>query len=43
MLQLLLPRVMGMYLISGVAFLIYVTKFPERLLTGQCPQTLCRQ
>ncbi|XP_034250193.1 progestin and adipoQ receptor family member 3 isoform X2 [Thrips palmi] len=34
MVQLLLPRVMGMYAISGVAFLIYVTKFPERLLNG---------
>ncbi|KAE8736916.1 hypothetical protein FOCC_FOCC017630 [Frankliniella occidentalis] len=34
-LQLLLPRVAGMYLISGLAFLIYVTKFPERLLSGR--------
>jgi len=33
--QLLLPRVLGMYAISGVAFLIYLTKIPERFYAGR--------
>ncbi|XP_014208828.1 progestin and adipoQ receptor family member 3 [Copidosoma floridanum] len=32
--NLLLPRVLGMYLISGLAFLIYFSKMPERLCPG---------
>ncbi|RZC35238.1 progestin and adipoQ receptor family member 3, partial [Asbolus verrucosus] len=32
---LLLPKVVGMYIISGTAFLIYVTKVPERFYTGK--------
>ncbi|CAG9863456.1 unnamed protein product [Phyllotreta striolata] len=31
----LLPRVFGMYAISGVAFIIYITKIPERFLAGK--------
>lgn len=33
--QLLLPRVCGMYLISGSAFGIYILKVPERFFTGK--------
>lgn len=33
--QLLLPRVLGMYGISGLAFLIYITKVPERFFSGE--------
>ncbi|XP_021922010.1 progestin and adipoQ receptor family member 3 isoform X2 [Zootermopsis nevadensis] len=33
--QLLLPRVLGMYAISGLAFLIYISKFPERFWSGR--------
>lgn len=33
--KLLLPRVLGMYGISGLAFLIYITKIPERFLSGR--------
>ncbi|XP_063237354.1 progestin and adipoQ receptor family member 3 isoform X2 [Bacillus rossius redtenbacheri] len=33
--QLLLPRVLGMYAISGLAFLIYISKFPERFFSGR--------
>ncbi|ENN81179.1 hypothetical protein YQE_02424, partial [Dendroctonus ponderosae] len=32
---LLLPRVLGMYFISGSAFLIYITKIPERWAAGK--------
>ncbi|XP_050313221.1 progestin and adipoQ receptor family member 3 [Anthonomus grandis grandis] len=32
---LLLPRVFGMYAISGTAFLIYMTKIPERWAAGK--------
>lgn len=32
--QLLLPRVLGMYAISGFAFFIYITKIPERFFVG---------
>lgn len=32
--QMLLPRVLGMYIISGIAFLIYITKIPERFFPG---------
>lgn len=32
--RMLLPRVLGMYLISGVAFAIYLTKIPERFCPG---------
>ncbi|KAJ8674713.1 hypothetical protein QAD02_010499 [Eretmocerus hayati] len=32
--DLLLPRVLGMYLISGAAFLIYFSKMPERIVPG---------
>ncbi|KAJ8911588.1 hypothetical protein NQ315_016125, partial [Exocentrus adspersus] len=32
---LLLPRVLGMYAISGSAFLIYITKIPERFSAGK--------
>ncbi|XP_014225082.1 progestin and adipoQ receptor family member 3 [Trichogramma pretiosum] len=32
--SLLLPRVLGMYCISGAAFLIYFSKMPERLFPG---------
>lgn len=35
MTQLLIPRVTVMYLISGIAFLIYVTRIPERWLAGK--------
>ncbi|KAF3425404.1 hypothetical protein E2986_11382 [Frieseomelitta varia] len=31
--RMLLPRVLGMYVISGVAFVIYLSKIPERF----CP------
>ncbi|CAH1098795.1 unnamed protein product [Psylliodes chrysocephalus] len=31
----LLPRVLGMYAISGGAFIIYITKIPERFLAGK--------
>lgn len=34
MVHLLLPRVLGMYLISGCAFLIYITRIPERFAPG---------
>ena len=33
--RLLLPRVLGMYAISGLAFFIYLTKIPERFLSGK--------
>lgn len=33
--ELLLPRVIGMYAISGTAFLIYITKVPERFYSGR--------
>ncbi|XP_071051527.1 progestin and adipoQ receptor family member 3 isoform X2 [Onthophagus taurus] len=33
--RLLLPRVMGMYGISGLAFLVYITKIPERFFAGK--------
>ncbi|XP_066150632.1 progestin and adipoQ receptor family member 3 [Euwallacea fornicatus] len=33
--NLLLPRVLGMYVISGAAFLIYITKIPERWAAGK--------
>lgn len=33
--QVLLPRVLGMYLISGTAFIIYLTKIPERFFPGK--------
>lgn len=33
--QVLLPRVLGMYLISGTAFIIYLTKVPERFFPGK--------
>lgn len=33
--QILLPRVFGMYTISGLAFLIYISKFPERFWSGR--------
>ncbi|CAH1999827.1 unnamed protein product [Acanthoscelides obtectus] len=32
---LLVPRVLGMYGISGTAFLIYITKIPERFCAGR--------
>ncbi|XP_044258560.1 progestin and adipoQ receptor family member 3 [Tribolium madens] len=32
---LLLPRVVGMYLISGTAFAVYITKVPERFCSGK--------
>ncbi|XP_076250370.1 progestin and adipoQ receptor family member 3 [Rhynchophorus ferrugineus] len=32
---LLLPRVFGMYAISGTAFFIYITKIPERFAAGK--------
>jgi predicted membrane channel-forming protein YqfA (hemolysin III family) len=32
---LLLPRVVGMYVISGSAFFIYITKVPERFCSGK--------
>lgn len=35
MVNLLLPRVLGMYVISGAAFLIYFSKMPERLFPGR--------
>ncbi|XP_026480455.1 progestin and adipoQ receptor family member 3-like [Ctenocephalides felis] len=35
MVKLLLPRVLGMYLISGLAFLIYLTRIPERWFSGR--------
>lgn len=34
-LQLFIPRVIGMYLITGLAFLIYITKIPERWFVGK--------
>ena len=34
MVRMLLPRVLGMYVISGLAFLIYLSKIPERLYPG---------
>lgn len=33
--SLLLPRVLGMYVISGAAFLIYFSKMPERFFPGK--------
>ncbi|XP_017767941.1 PREDICTED: progestin and adipoQ receptor family member 3 isoform X2 [Nicrophorus vespilloides] len=33
--ELLLPRVLGMYAISGTAFFIYITKIPERFCAGK--------
>ncbi|KAK7866648.1 hypothetical protein R5R35_000265 [Gryllus longicercus] len=33
--EMLLPRVLGMYFISGLAFLIYITKVPERFFSGR--------
>ncbi|KAL3279387.1 hypothetical protein HHI36_016897 [Cryptolaemus montrouzieri] len=32
---LLLPRVLGMYFITGIAFFIYITKIPERFSRGR--------
>lgn len=32
--KMLIPRVLGMYLISGLAFGIYISKMPERLYPG---------
>lgn len=34
MVRMLLPRVLGMYVISGLAFLIYLSKIPERFYPG---------
>lgn len=34
--RMLLPRVLGMYLISGAAFAIYLSKIPERFFPGKC-------
>ncbi|XP_024938284.1 progestin and adipoQ receptor family member 3 isoform X1 [Cephus cinctus] len=34
MVRMLLPRVLGMYVISGGAFLIYLSKVPERFFPG---------
>lgn len=34
--RMLLPRVLGMYIISGVAFAIYLSKIPERFCPGNC-------
>ncbi|XP_043266773.1 progestin and adipoQ receptor family member 3 [Venturia canescens] len=34
MVSMLVPRVLGMYVISGLAFAIYVSKLPERLFPG---------
>lgn len=31
----LVPRVLGMYVIAGVAFIIYLTKIPERWCAGK--------
>uniref|UniRef100_A0A8D8LX57 Progestin and adipoQ receptor family member 3 n=1 Tax=Cacopsylla melanoneura TaxID=428564 RepID=A0A8D8LX57_9HEMI len=33
--SMLLPRVVGMYGISGLAFLIYITRFPECFFKGK--------
>ncbi|KAK9878885.1 hypothetical protein WA026_003713 [Henosepilachna vigintioctopunctata] len=33
--SLLLPRVLGMYCITGIAFFIYITKIPERFYKGR--------
>ncbi|XP_046393173.1 progestin and adipoQ receptor family member 3 isoform X2 [Ischnura elegans] len=33
--ELLLPRVLGMYAISGLAFFIYISKIPERWFSGK--------
>jgi predicted membrane channel-forming protein YqfA (hemolysin III family) len=33
--QFLLPRILGMYVISTIAFLFYVSKFPERAFVGK--------
>ncbi|EEB19387.1 conserved hypothetical protein [Pediculus humanus corporis] len=33
--ELLLPRVLGMYAISSMAFIIYITKIPERFCSGK--------
>lgn len=33
--QLLIPRVIGMYILSGIAFLIYIAKIPERWMVGR--------
>ena len=45
--SLLLPRVLGMYIISGAAFLIYFSKMPERLFPGtlhnKCSITFLRK
>ncbi|XP_058824371.1 progestin and adipoQ receptor family member 3 isoform X2 [Topomyia yanbarensis] len=35
MVQLFIPRVMMMYLLTGTAFLIYVTRIPERWFAGK--------
>uniref|UniRef100_A0A1B0CDX3 Progestin and adipoQ receptor family member 3 n=1 Tax=Lutzomyia longipalpis TaxID=7200 RepID=A0A1B0CDX3_LUTLO len=35
MVRLLIPRVIGMYIIVGLAFLIYITRIPERWFTGK--------
>lgn len=34
MVRMLLPRVLGMYVISGLAFLIYLSRIPERFSPG---------
>lgn len=35
MVNMLIPRVLGMYVISGAAFAIYLSKIPERLFPGE--------
>ena len=40
MVRMLIPRVLGMYLISGVAFAIYMSKIPERYYPGEYRQNI---
>lgn len=41
--RMLLPRVLGMYIISGAAFAIYLSKIPERFYPGNCSFKVTRQ
>lgn len=39
MVNMLIPRVLGMYIISGAAFAIYMSKIPERFFPGDYAHT----
>lgn len=36
--RMLVPRVIGMYIINAIAFAFYMLKIPERFYPGNCHQ-----